>query len=102
MERTAERGSGYPRSERDRLRRMIKDGGLQPEKRVEMEARTHILTTFIRKLLNNRDNWKKFDAKLDLPPAKEDQPAPPAPPGDGAGEGEEEVVMDDDDDDKDL
>merc|ERR1740117_1392858 len=107
MERIQERGSKYPRAERERVKGILKKGGLKPDKQAQMEARVNILTTFIRAVLNNKDTWRRYDAdNLEPPPPP---PAPPPPTGDAptppetdaAAPEEEEVVLDDDDE-KDL
>ena len=43
MERTLERGSKYPRSERERIKGILKKGGLKKDKQAQMEARVNIL-----------------------------------------------------------
>ena len=97
MERTLERGSKYPKTEKKRLRSMLEKGGLKPEKREEMEQRVNILTSFIRAMLNDRAAWQRHDAGLEGGGAKESG-------GRDGGEAEqggeeEEVVLDEADDD---
>ena len=98
MERTLERGSKYPKTEKKRLRSMLEKGGLKPEKREEMEQRVNILTSFIRAMLNDRHAWQRHDAGLEGGGAKDSDSGG----GDGGKEdekGEEEVVLDEADDD---
>ena len=96
MERTLDRGSTYPRTERDRLKKMLKAGGLKPEKAEEMEGRIAILTTYIRAILNNRDKWKRYDAKLSPPKSSNPPESQPAASPTETKE-TEEVVLDEED-----
>eukprot|EP01052_Picozoa_sp_SAG31_P008472 SAG31_NODE_429_length_15801_cov_6.878551_11_plen_209_part_00 len=43
MERIQERGSKYPRTERERIKGILKKGGLKKDKQAQMEARVNIL-----------------------------------------------------------
>ena len=52
MERIQERGSKYPRTERERIKGILKKGGLKKDKQAQMEARVNILVRHARNQLH--------------------------------------------------